>query len=122
MNVVDCHVLEFCLDEFQPLKPLADAIANRHVKRLVRLTWLTNEGNPYCTTDAAHRQLASKPRRSSARRSSPERAAVNIWQAWSIQRRDALVQEASHLAPANPDDVLLSHRPTHLFVTSRSPR
>jgi hypothetical protein len=121
MNVVDCHILQFCLNEFQPLKPLADAIASGtlycHVKRLVRLTWLTKEGN------AARRQLAarsSKPRSSSARRSSPERAAVNIWQAWSIQRRDALVQEASRLAPADPDNVLLSHRPTHLFVTLRS--
>src|SRR5437870_3581474 len=83
-----------------------EATPHRHVKRLVRLKWLTKEGNPYSTTNAARRQLAarsSKPRSLSARRSSPERAAVNIWQAWSIQRRDALVQEASRLAPANPD-------------------
>jgi hypothetical protein len=63
MSVVDRQILEFCLDEFQPLKPLADAIASgtlyRHVKRLVRLGWLTKDGNLYRTTDAGRRQLVA---------------------------------------------------------------
>jgi hypothetical protein len=63
MNVVDRQILEFCLDEFQLLKPLANAIASgtlyRHVKRFVRLAWLTKDGNLYRTTDAGRRQLVA---------------------------------------------------------------
>jgi len=41
MNAIDREILEFCLDEFRPLKPLTRSIPSgtlyRHVHRLVRL-------------------------------------------------------------------------------------
>ena len=63
MNAIDRQVLEFCLEDFRPLKPLARTTPSgtlyRHVKRLVRLAWLTKEGNLYRTSDAGRRQLAA---------------------------------------------------------------
>jgi hypothetical protein len=62
MNPIDQQILELCLDEFRPLKPLTRSIPSgtlyRHVKRLVRLAWLQKEGNLYWTTDAGRHQLA----------------------------------------------------------------
>lgn len=63
MNPIDRQILEFCLDEFRPLKPLAHTTPSgtlyRHVKRLVRLAWLTKEGNLYRTTEAGRRQVVA---------------------------------------------------------------
>jgi hypothetical protein len=63
MNAIDQQVLEFCLEDFRPLKPLARTTPSgtlyRHVKRLVRLAWLTKEGNLYRTTDTGRRQLVA---------------------------------------------------------------
>ncbi len=63
MNPTDRQILEFCLDEFRPLKPLTRTIPRgtlyRHGNRLVRLAWLTKEGNLYRTTDAGRQQLVA---------------------------------------------------------------
>ena len=62
MNAIDRQILEVCLEEFRPLKPLTGLIPSgtlyRHVNRLVRLAWLKKEGNLYQTSDAGRRQLA----------------------------------------------------------------
>jgi len=62
MHPIDRQILEFSLDGFRPLKPLARSIPSgtlyRHVSRLVRLAWLKKEGNLYWTTEAGRHQLA----------------------------------------------------------------
>ncbi len=62
MNAIDRQILECCLDEFRPLKPLTRSIPSgtlyRHVKHLLRLAWLQKERNLYLTTEAGRRQLA----------------------------------------------------------------
>lgn len=62
MNPIDRAILEFCQDDFRPLKPLQERIPSatvyRHIKRLVRLAWLEKEGGLYRTTAAGLRQLA----------------------------------------------------------------
>lgn len=61
MDPIDRAILEFCQEEFRPLKPLQERIPKgtlyRHAKRLVKLGWVGKESGLYRTTEPGLRQL-----------------------------------------------------------------
>ncbi len=62
MHPVDRAILEFCQDEFRPLKPLRDRIPGgtlyRHANRLQKWGWLERQTGFYRSTQVGLRQLA----------------------------------------------------------------